>query len=87
MENPSCVMLDPEEKSISLAWYIDLFAEHWYTFDSGDCSKFLFELPDLFEDSELVVVVSWPDARCILYAGESCGMDIIDMDFPDALWK
>lgn len=84
VENPSCIALNPEEKTVTLAWYLDPLVSHWNTSVSGDHSKFFYELPDLFEDSELIIVVSWPDERCILYAGESRGMDGIDMDFPDA---
>lgn len=87
VENPSCLTLNPKEKTIDLAWYLDPLLSHWNTSESGDHSKFLYELPALLEDSELIVVVSWPDERCILYIGESRGMDVINADFPHILWQ
>ena len=87
IENPSGIVLDAEGESIELPWYLRAIAQYEFTMTSGHLSSFSYALPEIFESTELRVVVSWQDKTCILYIGDSRAMEIISTDFPAADWQ
>lgn len=87
VENPECIVLNAQEETIELPWYLRAVAEHEFTMEAGHLSRFSYALPDVFESAEMHVVVSWADSTCVLYIGDSRAMEIIDADFPNIIWK
>ena len=79
------------EKEIELPWYLDLWLDDELIFEGTDAAGnlytwFSYDLPDLFEDSEAIIVVAWQDCRATLFAGESRAMDVVDVEFPMVEW-
>ena len=87
IENPAFVSLNADECSIDLPWYLSAVITHDFTMTADGHSCFCYTLPDLFESAEISIVITWEEPSCIAYIGESRAMDIIDVDFPDIIWK
>ena len=85
------VQLMPATKTISLPWYMNLGVYGWGVQEGIDAegntySQFIYELPELFESTEMRCVVSWVDNTAKLYVGDSRAMDVIDGDFDFVQW-
>lgn len=79
-------------KEIELPWYLDFWLENDLIFEGVDevenhYTWFSYSLPDIFEDAEVVIIVSWQDCRATLFAGESRAMDIIKTEYPMIMWN
>ena len=86
------VQYNVERHEIELPWYLQIGTSYWGAIEGTDAQGrqytwFGYEYPAIFESSELNCVVSWEDRTAIAYIGESRGMDIIYVEFPDVAWE
>ena len=86
------IHLIPSEKAIVLPWYMSLGVREWGvregTDDAGNAySEFIYELPEIWEDSEMIMIVSWEDQQAMLYAGQSRAMDVVDREYGFVRWE
>lgn len=87
VKDPDYIALDAQERTIDLPWYLQIVSRYEFTMESDDFSHFSYALPDIFESAVMDIVVDWEKQTCVLYAGEARAMEIIDVDFPDIIWK
>lgn len=85
------VQLAQDTKTIVLPPYLR-FAKLWYTKDGADAdgnayTNFMYELPDLFEDTEMCVVVNWTEGTSAIHICESRGMEFLLDSHTGVVWE
>lgn len=85
------VQLAQDAKTIVLPPYLR-FARLWNTADGTDTegntyTNFMYELPDLFEDAEMCVVVNWTEGKSSIHICESRGMESMLDGHAGVVWE
>ena len=86
------VCLNPELETIELPWIVRLLKKTEVEYKGTDTlgnkfSCFSYDLPPLFENVELNIIVSWHECRVTLFIGEGKAMDMIEDKFPLVVWN
>lgn len=92
IDGSKSVILVNDQNDIILPWYCSLGIEKYsqvegYDRDKNHYTWFIYDLPTIFESSEMHCLVSWSSQKTKIYVGESKAMDIIFKDYKDVQWE
>lgn len=85
------VQLSVEDQTITLPWYMCVGTTYYGKIDGIDLegrkyTRFLYDLPEVFESAELNCTVCWETKQVIAFVGDTRAISANGEAFPEVIW-